>query len=103
MLIFLGGVERVLWGSRAAIGLHQARHYDCDRFGTSLATHRIKDYLRDVVPATADPISRSSPSRRAYPSGGSSAKARSALASRRSSKRREWTCSAPKQAGAWRN
>jgi len=55
-LIFLGGVERVLWGSRAAIGLHQARDYDCDRFGTSLATHRMKDYLRDVVPATAVPI-----------------------------------------------
>jgi hypothetical protein len=55
-LVFLGGVERVLWGSRAAIGLHQAKDYDCDRFGTSLGTHRIRDYLRDVVPATADRI-----------------------------------------------
>jgi len=55
-LIFLGGVERVLWGSRAAIGLHQPRDYDCDRFGTSLGTHRIKDYLREVVPLKADQI-----------------------------------------------
>ena len=55
-LIFLGGAERVLWGSRAAIGLHQASDYDCDRYGTSLGTHRMKDYLRDVVPASADRI-----------------------------------------------
>jgi hypothetical protein len=55
-LIFLGGAERVLWGSRAAIGLHQAKDYECDRFGTSLGTHRIKDYLGNVVPATADRI-----------------------------------------------
>jgi len=55
-LIFLGGVERVLWGSRAAIGLHQPSNLDCDRYGTSLATHSIEDYLRDVVPSAADAI-----------------------------------------------
>lgn len=55
-LIFVGGVERVLWGSRAAIGLHQPSDYDCDRFGTSLGAQKMKEYLRDVLPPKADQI-----------------------------------------------
>lgn len=58
-LIFLAGVERVLWGSRAEIGFHQPRSVrdkECDRFGISLAAYRIKKYLHAVVPANADRI-----------------------------------------------
>jgi len=57
-LIFLGGVERVLWGSRAAIGLHQPRQSDlgCDNFGTGVGTYKVKGYLRDVIPANAERI-----------------------------------------------
>jgi ATP-dependent protease ClpP protease subunit len=57
-LIFLGGVERVLWGSRAAIGLHQPKTsaLGCDQFGIGVGTYRMKEYLHEVVPANADRI-----------------------------------------------
>jgi ATP-dependent protease ClpP protease subunit len=56
-LIFLGGIERVLWGSRAAIGFHQPKssyYHDCDRSG--LGAYRMKEYLHEVVPENADRI-----------------------------------------------
>jgi len=103
MLIFLGGVERVLWGSRAAIGLHQAATTTAidsaralQRTGsrticaTSSLQRRIpfRDHHRHVVPIHRVDLRprRDRPWRRVE-----------------ASKRREWTCSAPKQAGAWRN
>jgi ATP-dependent protease ClpP protease subunit len=58
-LIFLGGVERVLSGSRAAIGFHQPKSLsdrECDRFGISLGVYWMKKYLHEVVPANADRI-----------------------------------------------
>jgi len=57
-LIFLGGVERVLWGSRAAIGLHQpsTSMLGCDRFGNTPGGYAMKKYLHEVVPANADRI-----------------------------------------------
>jgi ATP-dependent protease ClpP protease subunit len=56
-LIFLAGAERVLWGSRAAIGFHQpssASDRRCDEYGISLGMYRIKEYLRDTAPSNAD-------------------------------------------------
>lgn len=58
-LIFLGGVERVLWGSRAAIGFHQPKSLSdkqCEQFGFSLGVYKMKEYLHEVVPANADRI-----------------------------------------------
>lgn len=61
-LIFLGGVDRVLWGARAAIGFHQAawsrgtvRQCDEPDSGDSL---KIRDYLRSMIPVSADEVFR---------------------------------------------
>ena len=63
--IFLGGVERVLWGSRAAIGFHQL---GIVREGGTLADKRcvrstddhgvvaLRRYLRFVLPDTAEQV-----------------------------------------------
>lgn len=60
-LIFLGGVERVMVGSRARIGLHQAgRTYRDDKYCSSTrqttAARDIRRYLAWVVPATAETV-----------------------------------------------
>jgi hypothetical protein len=58
-ILFLGGVERVLWGSRAAIGFHQARSTatgECDQFGNSYPVYRMKEYVHEAAPADADRI-----------------------------------------------
>lgn len=65
--IFLGGTERVLWGSRAAIGLHQITQVrGIGSFGTSAcvasrdnpAVQALRRHLRFVVPETSDEIMR---------------------------------------------
>jgi hypothetical protein len=60
-LIFLGGTERWLVGSRARIGFHQAsRSYrgreerDCDATPHNRSTRDIRRYLGWVIPAGAD-------------------------------------------------
>ena len=60
-IIFLGGAERVLVGSRARIGFHQSalvgqKDRRCDRAIDSLGAAKIRKYLRDVIPAGADRI-----------------------------------------------
>lgn len=60
-MIFLGGAERVLAGSRARIGFHQGaligdRDRRCDKSMDSLGVMKIRKYLRYVVPADADRI-----------------------------------------------
>jgi ATP-dependent protease ClpP protease subunit len=57
-IIFLGGAERMLVGSRARIGFHQAalvgeKVRRCDR---SMDSPEIRRYLRFVIPANADRI-----------------------------------------------
>ena len=59
-LIFLGGVDRVLWGARAAIGFHQAAWSrgtvrQCDEPDSSDSL-KIRDYLRSVIPVSADEV-----------------------------------------------
>ena len=65
--IFMGGVERTLWGSRAAIGLHQIAEVRgsaavadgwCVQSGDSLAALELRKYLRFVIPAAAERIYR---------------------------------------------
>jgi len=65
--IFLGGTERVLWGSRAAIGLHQISNVrGVGSFGTTTcvasrddpAVQALRRHLRFVVPETSDEIMR---------------------------------------------
>jgi len=65
--IFLGGAERVLWGSRAAIGLHQISNVrGVGSFGTTTcvasrddpAVQALRRHLRFVVPETSDEIMR---------------------------------------------
>ena len=60
-LIFLGGTERLLVGSRARIGLHQpATRRDGERrCGATLDSSGVRDirkYLRWVIPAEADQV-----------------------------------------------
>jgi ATP-dependent protease ClpP protease subunit len=60
-VIFLGGAERALVGSRARIGFHQAavvgeRDRRCDRAMDSFSAVEIKRYLRDAIPEGADRI-----------------------------------------------
>jgi ATP-dependent protease ClpP protease subunit len=57
-IIFLGGAERLLVGSRARIGFHQVawigeKARRCDR---SMDSPEIRRYLRYVIPADADQI-----------------------------------------------
>jgi hypothetical protein len=57
-IIFLGGVERMLVGSRARIGFHQIAFVGnkvrrCDQ---SMDSHEIRSYLRFVIPADAGRI-----------------------------------------------
>lgn len=59
-IIFLGGVERSLLGARAAIGFHQAAWRrdlarDCEP-PDSRVSLEIRDYFRQVIPATADQV-----------------------------------------------
>lgn len=65
--IFLGGSERVLWGSRAAIGLHQASSVRGEGNGRTITCVTARDdpspqalrrHLRFVVPETAEEIIR---------------------------------------------
>lgn len=61
-MIFLGGVERGLVGSRARIGFHQAALIDrtsrksCEESRFSTAALEIRHYLRYAIPANADRI-----------------------------------------------
>jgi ATP-dependent protease ClpP protease subunit len=60
-MIFLGGAERVLAGSRARIGFHQAalvgaKGRRCDQSIDSPGVIKIRKYLRFVIPADADRI-----------------------------------------------
>jgi hypothetical protein len=60
-LIFLGGVERVMIGSRARIGLHQAGSgpRDAPQCASTLQTSAARDirrYLSWVVPSAADQV-----------------------------------------------
>ena len=60
-LIFLGGVERVLVGTRARIGLHQAGRTvrdekQCSSTRQTPAARDIRRYLHWVVPATAEAV-----------------------------------------------
>jgi ATP-dependent protease ClpP protease subunit len=60
-LIFLGGTERILVGSRAKIGLHQPargsmRNRVCDPTTYSSSTTETLAYLKSVIPAEADQI-----------------------------------------------
>lgn len=62
-MIFMGGTERVLVGSRAAIGLHQAsvltgkgNEHRCITSPMSDAARDIKRYLRWAIPAEADQV-----------------------------------------------
>jgi ATP-dependent protease ClpP protease subunit len=61
--IFLGGVERVLAGSRARIGLHQAalvyqdtRARKCDTVMDSPSMRDLRRYLAFVIPATSTQV-----------------------------------------------
>jgi hypothetical protein len=65
--IFLGGVERVLWGARAAIGFHQisrVRNNERVEDGACVSSRddpavvALRRYLRFSVPETADDIFR---------------------------------------------
>lgn len=61
-IIFLGGTERVLVGSRAQIGLHQPAHglsggkSRCDATTFSTAARHIAVYLESVIPSKAEPV-----------------------------------------------
>jgi len=62
-IIFMGGVERVLAGSRARIGLHQAAYVNpqtkqrsCDIGMDSPSVHDLRRYLAFAVPATSSQI-----------------------------------------------
>jgi hypothetical protein len=63
-IIFLGGIERVLAGSRARIGLHQpatVRDFGIDRRRCAMSpdsqmAQGIRQYLRWVVPQTAEEV-----------------------------------------------
>ena len=62
-IIFMGGVERVLAGSRARIGLHQAayvnpdtRKRSCDIGMDSPSMRDLRRYLSFVVPATSSQV-----------------------------------------------
>jgi ATP-dependent protease ClpP protease subunit len=61
-MIFLGGAERILAGSRARIGFHQAAFIGgrgsrrCDKSMDSLGVVKMRKYLRFVIPADADRI-----------------------------------------------
>ncbi|MDQ6684962.1 MAG: hypothetical protein M3Z16_07540 [Pseudomonadota bacterium] len=63
--IFLGGTERILWGSRAAIGLHQPstvrsdesfedRHCQATTFDTAVVAMR--RYIKFVLPESSDEV-----------------------------------------------
>jgi len=60
-LIFLGGTERMLVGSSARIGFHQAsivtsRGTDCDKTTYTSAATEMSDYVKSVIPAQADQV-----------------------------------------------
>jgi len=62
-IIFLGGVERVLAGSRARIGLHQAAYVkaetkgrSCDIGMDSPSMRDLRRYLAFVIPATSSQV-----------------------------------------------
>ncbi len=60
-MIFLGGTERMLVGSRAKIGLHQSargvgRDRVCDPTTYSSAARDMSAYLKSVIPAEADEV-----------------------------------------------
>jgi ATP-dependent protease ClpP protease subunit len=60
-LIFLGGIERVLVGSRARIGLHQASsgprgERQCASTLQTGAARDLRRYLSWVIPSTADEV-----------------------------------------------
>ena len=62
-IIFLGGSDRLLVGSRAQIGFHQAaligeKERRCDKTMDSPGVVRLRRYLHFVVPADADRIFR---------------------------------------------
>jgi len=62
-LIFMGGVERVLLGSRARIGLHQAasgneQQRRCSGFAEGNGMPEIRHYLARVVPSTGVEVMR---------------------------------------------
>jgi hypothetical protein len=65
--IFLGGTERIIWGARAAIGLHQpsvaraddgSRDRRCITRRDDLGVIAFRRYIHFVVPDTADEIVR---------------------------------------------
>ena len=65
--IFLGGVQRVLWGSRAAIGLHQVALQSergstsdrrCSQSIDGPGVVEMRRYLRFSIPASADRVFR---------------------------------------------
>ena len=62
-LIFLGGVQRVLWGPRARIGFHQVaiegrqdHSRRCDQSNFSIEMRKVRAYLRQTTGENADPI-----------------------------------------------
>jgi hypothetical protein len=61
-IIFLGGTERVLVGSRARIGVHQPAHglsggkSRCDATTFSIAARHIAVYLESVIPSQVEPV-----------------------------------------------
>jgi hypothetical protein len=62
-IIFLGGIERVLAGSRAAIGLHQpasgmagSHVMRCVKSRADPEARRIMFFFDDVIPATSDKV-----------------------------------------------
>jgi len=60
-MIFLGGTERILAGSRARIGLHQSsrgseHNHVCDPTSYSSATREMSAYLKSVIPTEADQV-----------------------------------------------
>jgi ATP-dependent protease ClpP protease subunit len=62
-IIFMGGVERVLAGSRATIGLHQAAYVNpetnkrsCDIGMDSPSMHDLRRYISFAVPATSSQV-----------------------------------------------
>lgn len=62
-IVFLGGVERTLVGSRAAIGLHQpstfranGKDHRCSNVVQEGGVLAMRRYLADVIPATSDQV-----------------------------------------------
>ena len=60
-MIFMGGRERLLVGSKARIGLHQpsrgaGRNRVCDPTTYTSVAHETLEYLKSVIPAQADQV-----------------------------------------------